>query len=451
MTPLEELQEALKRKYEGRPVWDWFAHRVRSHNQAKRGIPTEAFQGIQASRKVEDKLSKAGLGDRPRVIYIHIPFCQKLCSFCAFIRKPYSQLACQYSQSLLQAIDAVSQTPWAKEKPFEAVFIGGGTPTALPVDHLCKITDRISNSFQFVPDYEFTIESRFMGIDETYLNALSNTAVNRLSFGVQSFDTTLRRDIGRVVDRETILVTLDMALRKHFRSVSVDLIYNLPGQSNEQWNNDLETLLNADVSGASLYPLIPFEQSALMKKLKKNNSGDMLRSDQEYYFSMMAQSKFASHPEWKRFAPSHIGKDGIESSVYNESRLGTKDVLGIGSGAGGSIDNLSYMNCMAPDEYGATVEKGRLPIEFSSQKPWQAIPRMQAYNLLSEKGLDICWVKKEYQELVPIIEYLERLQLVHTDQSRIKLTENGCFWSYNITSLISRTIAQSLEDLGFSV
>jgi oxygen-independent coproporphyrinogen-3 oxidase len=443
--PMMDLKQALQRKDEGYPVWGLFPDRIRTHHEAMRGISSQAWKGNDAVLRVDETLKHPGSSTRPRAIYIHIPFCQKICNFCAFVRKPFGEMADGYVKALLQSIHVLAKTPWALSHPFDAVFFGGGTPTSLPKEHLCELVDTIASSFRLRENCEFTLEARFLGMDQEYLDALSRTAVNRLSFGVQTFDTELRHMIGRHEGKETVAELLTYACGQSFRSISVDLLYNLPGQSVALWDADIETVHSLPITGVSTYALIPFPNSPMMHKIANGSMKPLADIDTEFTYYKIATHSLMSQNNWTRLTPFHFGKRDQETCVYNESRLGNTDILGIGCAAGGSVDGMGYMNNMNPEDFINTVHEGTNPVSFASSKSDDAAHYMPLYELVREHGIDSSFIEQSFPEAVPLIEHLMKLGLLQQTNTRLHLTANGCFWTYTITSLITRCIAQYIE------
>ncbi|MBI4581201.1 MAG: radical SAM protein, partial [Planctomycetes bacterium] len=340
-----QVHEALRRKRAGRPVWEWFDRRVRTHQEATAGLGGRMCRGDAACRRLAAVLDETH-SDRPRVLYLHVPFCRRICTFCAFIRQAVSPAIDPYVAALGREIDAVARRRWSRARPFAAVYFGGGTPTVLDADSLVGLVRQVRERFPLDPTCEFTVEARFDGVDEDYLACLRDAGVNRVSFGVQTFDTQIRGRIGRVVDHDGILRTLDAAGRLGFGSISVDLIYNLPGQTEATWADDLRCLASTPASGASVYGLIPFPNSGLCRAIAAGQEPPLGGINVEYYLHRQADRALLGRPGWRRMLPFHYGREGVETRTYNGSRLGGVDVLGLGCGAGGELNGVAYMHEM---------------------------------------------------------------------------------------------------------
>ncbi|MEG1500516.1 MAG: radical SAM family heme chaperone HemW, partial [Clostridiales bacterium] len=189
-------------------------------------------------------------------IYTHIPFCVSKCNYCDFISFPvdnhHSQLR-KYA-SLLDK----DMAKWALREDFsqvETVYFGGGTPTVLATGDLLHLVSGISSMCNLQEDNEFTIECNPGTIDERNLLRLRQSGVNRLSVGAESFNDQVLQYMGRIYRAEDCLKLLKNARHAGFDNLSIDLIYGLPGQTVEQWLEDLNRALDLDIDHISVYGL----------------------------------------------------------------------------------------------------------------------------------------------------------------------------------------------------
>lgn len=442
MEATNELTQALFRQRQGEPVWSWFDQRVRTHHASMAGLSGRRYHGKAAVQRVDSRLEETRC-DRRRVLYLHVPFCRRICTFCAFFRQAAGRNVDRYAEALSGEIDAVADRPWPQARPFEAVYFGGGTPTVLPADELAGLVRRVRDRFPLTPSCEITVEARFDGTDESYLHALHAAGVNRLSFGVQTFDTRLRRRLGRIADRETILHTLDTAERAGFRSVSVDLMYNLPGQTESTWVNDLQTLASSTVSGASVYALVPFPDSALTKAMAAGSEPPLGGLDVEYALLRLADRTIRKRPGWQRMLPFHYGWTARETCTYNASRPGQIDVLGLGCGAGGELKGIGYMHEMNVGAFLDRKHTEALPVTSCVEREPCCTDRLEAFDLFSCEGIERGRLGSLVPSFIPAVEQLIALRLLADDGTRLRLTADGCFWSYNLAAMLTQSIVES--------
>ncbi|QNN23737.1 radical SAM protein [Planctomycetales bacterium ZRK34] len=441
----DTLAEAARRRDAGRPVWQWFDRRIRGHMEANAGLPSQSAPPPRAGAWLEQRLTEASC--KPRVMYVHVPFCKRICSFCAFFRKATASADLRaYTDALLKQIDRYAETRWTRSgPPFSAVYFGGGTPTALPADQLAQLIGAIRDRYPLRSDCEITVECRFDGLDEAYLDTLRSAGATRLSFGVQSFNTAVRQGVGRLADRQRVFDTLTTAGRMGFDSITVDLIYNLPGQTERSWFNDIIDLALTPATAASCYALIPMKGSALVKQIKLGRVESLGDVQHEYQLMRTAHELMGMRHGWRRFSFHHFGHADRERGVYNQTRSGGMDTLGFGSGGGGQIGDLSYMNPMNIEGFIEAQQAGHDSGVMASRQPAAARRFNRAYQLVEGDGI----MRGELLNILPSfersIDRLLNLELINEHHGRLSLTTDGCFWGYNLAALITGAIADALS------
>ena len=202
--------------------------------------------------------------------YIHIPFCKTKCTYCGFFQNGTSQsVEDQYIDGLISELKLASERPRLKDGLIHALFIGGGTPTSLSPANSERLLKAIKEYLPLANDYELTLEGRIHDLIPENLDVWMANGVNRMSIGVQSFNTEVRQMVGRLDTKETVLERL-AALKAYGQcSVVIDLIYGLPGQTMGVWEQDLADLVSSGVDGADLYQLNVFDGSDLNKDIAK--------------------------------------------------------------------------------------------------------------------------------------------------------------------------------------
>ena len=183
-------------------------------------------------------------------IYIHIPFCSNICSYCDFCKFYYNKkIVSNYLDSLTLEI---------KEKylgeEIDTIYIGGGTPSSLSLSELEKLFS-VLEIINFSSDVEFTFECNVLDLTEEKLIFLKEHGVNRLSIGVQSFNKEILSFLERRYDKNIILEKIRLA-KKYFSNINVDLMYAVPGEDLNILKNDLELFLSLDIKHISTYSLI---------------------------------------------------------------------------------------------------------------------------------------------------------------------------------------------------
>ncbi|MCD8340310.1 MAG: heme anaerobic degradation radical SAM methyltransferase ChuW/HutW [Burkholderiales bacterium] len=321
------------------------------------GVPV--FWGAQAAI---DKLA-----DRKRTIhavaYLHIPFCESRCLYCMFYQNPYDEeMANRYTEGLIKEIRMWSGRKILEGRPLEAVYFGGGTPTALSAKNIKRLVETVKEVLPVKENCEITMEGRINHFSDDKIEAALSAGVNRFSLGIQTFDTDLRRAMQRKDDRETVLYALEnMASYKEAATI-IDLIYGFPGQTPEIWWDDCITAESLNIGGIDCYQLNVFDKSPLMKQIERGKMpeapgmaevADMFAT----FVDVMSKSK-----RWNRLSNTHWGRSPLERNIYNVLGRGAGDCLGFGCGAGGKIAGNSYMMERKLSNWFGGIDKGEKPV-----------------------------------------------------------------------------------------
>lgn len=443
---LAALETAVQRARSGQAPWQLFDRRINSHHQAMSGFPSERLDPSCAPEHFHSALSTPVKGRR-RAIYVHVPFCRRLCSFCAFFRQPTKDdaLVYRYGTALLMTTAMVSGTAWATSDPIEAVYFGGGTPTTLLAEDLIAVVRMLRKRFMMSPECEITVETRCSDVDDAYLSQLREAGVNRLSFGVQSFDTTVRQDVGRVASDAEVLTALEQAQRIGFERISIDLIYNLPRETEATWQRDLDLLEQSPASAASVYDLIPVERSPLQRRISRGDHPPLGNLASQYARCEYAANRLLARQQWQRYSAVHFGNQQTEQSVYNSLRGQVADVLAIGAGGGGKIGAISYMNVFDVDAFVAsegTLDTTQMMVSRSPAK----LDELKAVLALSAVGqMEDARLRELLPDCGPVLEQLSDCELIEQHDADWRLTTAGCFWSYNIGAILAELICRELR------
>lgn len=264
-------------------------------------------------------------------LYIHIPFCEKICAFCDFYRIYYKDdKATLFVKNLL--IDLNNKV---KNQKLKTIYLGGGTPSSLRIDLL----DRLLSYLQtlMAEDCEFTLEATPSSLTEEKIQILAKNKVNRISMGVQSLNETVSQNMDRYEDINLIDEKIKLLRKYHINNISLDLIYGLPGQDLEILEIDLHQILKLDIDHLSLYALT-IEKNSKFGKLKIQKIDDELEGLmyskaieilESYDFYQYEISSFAKNQKYSR---------------HNLAYWHYYDFYGIGPGASGKEGLIRYDN-----------------------------------------------------------------------------------------------------------
>ena len=258
------------------------------------------------------------------MIYVHIPFCERKCNYCAFNSKTGDAVEKNsYVDALIKEINLRGQ------RDIETIYFGGGTPTTLTLNQLEKITCALRENFSIDGSAEITIEANPGTVDENYLRDLKYLGFNRLSLGVQSFDDALLKILGRIHDSRAAVETVALA-KKFFDNVSVDLMYGLPNQTLDKLRRDLDQIKNLDVQHVSIYGLEVEEGTKFFELARAGN----LPLPDENLCADMYELITATLPTfgYRRYEISNFAKESFESR-HNLGYWTGKKYIGLGAGA----------------------------------------------------------------------------------------------------------------------
>jgi len=200
--------------------------------------------------------------------YIHIPFCEHIWHYCDF-NKVFlkGQPVNEYLDALeKEIILTLKQNP---DTMLDTIFVGGGTPTALNEEQLLKLCEIIKRNLPFNESTEFTFEANPGDLSSEKIKILKNSGVNRISFGVQSFNDELLKSIGRVHRAEDVFRSVQEAKNAGFENISIDLIYSLPGQTLDDLKETIETAFTLDIPHFSGYSLIIEPKTVIYNLMRK--------------------------------------------------------------------------------------------------------------------------------------------------------------------------------------
>jgi len=283
----------------------------------------------------------------PQALYIHIPFCTNKCHYCDFTSYI---LKGQPVDAYLDALELEMQRTVAQWPPelIKTVFVGGGTPTVLTPPQLEKFLASVHRWFPLANDVEFTMEANPGTTDIDKLKAMHAGGVNRISFGVQSFDNDLLKRIGRIHEVDDVYRSLENARNVGFSNLSIDLMFNLPGQSLQLLEDSVNKALVLDLPHYSLYSL-KIEENTLFHKLYEKNELVLPDEDEEYEMYLLLIDKI-KQGGYGHYEISNFAKPGFESK-HNSTYWRNEPYYGLGTGAHGYVNRARHMNIKGVQNY----------------------------------------------------------------------------------------------------
>lgn len=395
-----------------------FKERIKTHHSAM----ADGKRYLTGMRKVTELLTTGEGAGSNSVIYIHVPFCTKICTFCN-MRRSLQAPTKNYADLLVQEIKQYAALPYVQETVFDAVYFGGGTPTTLPTSDLRKILRALKESFTFTEDAEFTVETTVTQLKKEKWMALVEEGVNRFSVGVQTFHEDGRRLMGRIGSGEAAYELLGQ-LKQAGVTVSMDLIYNYPGQTMEDLYGDLDRIIALDLDGFSMYSLIDMKETKIEQAQSQDNDERMFFAISEYMekagYRFLELTKMVKRDSYKYIMNRHSGAD----------------TLPLGAGAGGSLAGLAMMNPISLEEYQASVLsfEERKGMDFGPE--YKEIVRFKGdiQTIHLPRNTSLYENKDVYEKMV---EQLVEHGMVKEEEGQFKLTTKGEFWGNTISRELS--------------
>lgn len=369
-------------------------------------------------------------------LYIHIPFCSSICTFCIYSRiKVDLQIMERYTKAIQKEIRQYGNSSYMKGKKVGAIFMGGGTPTCLSEIQLREIIDTCRDSFSLTDDLEISVEGNILTATDRMLSELSKAGVTRVSIGAQTFDDRFRKALGLQKTGNDIMHWITMAKKYDFNSVSIDLMYGLPGQTVADWERDLIIALQAHPDHMSIYELYVVSGSHLYQNEERENfcTEDILYEMYLLAESMLLHAGYINQIISEYHSPAH------ESKFWEMVFDGYNDNLAVGASSFGYIGGISYQNYEDVEEYIKRIEIGKLPVKRVSQRA-EKIQLMERYLALTlrkgyvskQKFADIfsCTIESQFRE---VIKELLNKNYISENEKEYRLTQIGKYLQGDIS------------------
>ena len=427
----EEQRELQFGRASGDPLTEAFP-RKRVVHAGVRGEVVPPAEAQETWRTVMNTPAKKG---ELQTAYVHIPFCKTKCLYCGFFQNAAQQSAeDDYVEALIEEIASAADAPRLKGGLIHAVFIGGGTPTSLSAENAARVLGTLRRVLPLANDYELTLEGRIHDLVPEKIEAWLANGVNRISLGVQSFDTKVRQSQGRIETREEVLERLKLLKSYEQCSVVLDLIYGLPGQSMEVWQQDLDDLIASGIDGADFYQLNVFEGSDLNKRIAEGKLDPAATTKEQAKMYAFAHD-YMKKRGWRQLSMCHWASSNRERSLYNALAKKGVPMFPFGSSAGGFLGGYAVMLHRVLQPYAMLVASNQKPIMgLVKQSEIQPFSNC-AVNMLEYGLMDLSRLEAMDERLTGLrwlYELWEKRGLVAFNGVQYELTIAGKFWEVNI-------------------
>ena len=366
-------------------------------------------------------------------IYIHIPFCKQACHYCDFHFSTSLKKKDELIDALIREIE-LRQYEF-KNTTVETIYFGGGTPSLLTSEELKRIIDSVFKNYKVSENPEITLEANPDDLCSEQIINLSNSQINRLSIGIQSFHEKDLKLMNRAHNTQEAKQCLEEAT-KYFNNISLDLIYGIPGTTHQEWEQNIDIALAFGIKHISSYALTVEPKTALASFIDKgliNTVDDALIQEQFYILIDKLEANNFAHYELSNF-----GKEGFFSR-NNSAYWQGKHYIGIGPSAHSFNGKQRGWNIRNNTKYIKAIQNNELPIET------ETLTKTDRYNECVMTGLRTVWgvsIKKIKAEFGTTFEtyLLQQAQkhikehLLYIEDDKLKVTKKGKFLSDGIAS-----------------
>ena len=361
---------------------------------------------------------------KPTSAYVHIPFCTQICYYCDFSKVFIkNQPVDSYLEHLLEEFQSYDI------QKLSTLYIGGGTPTALSAPQLEVLLDGLTKNLDLSVLEELTIEANPGDLDADKIAVLKNSAVNRVSLGVQTFDDKMLKKIGRSHLEKDIYENIDRLKLAGFDNISIDLIYALPGQTMEQVKENVAKAIGLDIPHMSLYSLILENHTVFMNRMRRGKlplPKEELEAEMfEYIIEELERAGF------EHYEISNFSKPSFESR-HNLMYWDNAEYYGIGAGASGYVNGIRYKNHGPIRHYLSAVEEGnaRITEEHLSQK--EQMEEEMFLGLRKKSGVSMVRFEEKFGRSFDglygeIVKDLVQQGLMQIEGDRVRMTKRGLF------------------------
>ena len=371
-------------------------------------------------------------------LYIHIPFCDQICSFCSFNKSVSSEdTKSQYVKALLKEMEAYGRKRHVQNLKIDAVYLGGGTPNSLSPGDLTKVLSGLHTHFPLTKDCEITCEGTPQNFTPERNQALLAGGVNRVSAGIQTFDKSIRIAHLHMNDGKDDLLRYVEGIKRDFKNFNLDMIYNLPKQTDAIWQDDLATAIAMGSKHLTIYPLVLLEKTIFYTDYVKNGVHAPPDQDREIELFNWSLQKMSGSEFTTYYSVRDWAKPGHESR-YIRMNAECNQIVALGAGAHGYLAGQTYRNVRATNKYIASLlQDDALPLE--AQRFCTAEEEMQRYMVMGLRlnAFDTAPFEQKFgKPLAEVfgdkVETIVQSGYMTREDSKLHHTHEGLIWGNNL-------------------
>ena len=365
-------------------------------------------------------------------LYVHIPYCKRICNYCDFYRVVSSGSPKKYIESVIS--ESKLRKGYIGDAKINTVYIGGGTPSTLSIKELSLLVESLRDVYQWDKEVEFTLEVNPDDITEIYLRSIKDLGINRISIGIQSWSDRILKTMNRRHNSLQAEKAINYILDAEFKNISVDLIYGVPGLTMEEWEETLRRTVVFDIQHLSVYHLT-IEPDTVFGKMKKQGLLDEIEEE----YSVAQYNLLLEITEGAGFINyeiSNFGKEGFFSK-HNTSYWQQIPYIGLGPSAHSFNGYSRQWNESDVDKYIEEIDNGRLPYEKEELDEKVRFNEYVMTSLRTMWGIDLDKIEEKFGK--EILDYTKNLAKKYVEygmmlekKGNLSLTKQAIMVSDNI-------------------
>ena len=367
-------------------------------------------------------------------IYIHIPFCKKLCYYCDFYHVVSPDNNSVFIEALLK--ETSLRKEYLENETVSTIYLGGGTPSVFSIKDLGIILNHINKLFSVSADCEITIELNPDDVQGSYLKGLKNHNINRISLGIQSWRDSDLKMLNRRHDSVQAESALKETLNAGFKNVTIDLIYGIPGMSLKEWESNLDFSFSFDIRHLSAYHLTFETGTVFGKMLERGDISEIDENESAAQFNLLIEK--AESAGFIQYEISNFGKPGY-FSIHNSNYWKQVSYLGLGPSAHSFNGYARQWNVRDLKGYIKSVNGGK---PFFESEELDIKKRFNEYIMTSLRtmwGIDLEYIEKTFEKegydyVINLSGKFRNYGLMKQEKNSLVLTNQGKLISDNIIS-----------------
>src|SRR5450759_3885536 len=367
-------------------------------------------------------------------IYIHIPFCKKLCYYCDFYHVITSEKNSVFVDALLK--ETALRKDYLEDETVSTIYIGGGTPSVFSIKELSDILNQINKFFRVEENCEITIELNPDDVNQDYMEGLKKLNINRISLGVQSWRDSDLKMLNRRHNSEQAAAALTEVFNAGFNNVTIDLIYGIPGMTVKEWSSNLDKAFSFDIKHLSAYHLTIEPGTVFGKMQEKGHFTEIDEDESNAQFNTLIEKAEAAG--FIHYEISNFGKPGYFSK-HNSNYWKQVNYLGLGPSAHSFNGYSRQWNIRNLNGYIKSINSGK---SFFEKEELDTKARFNEYIMTSLRtmwGIDLEYIettfeKEGYDYVVNLSGKFKNYGLMKQEKNSLVLTNQGKMISDNIIS-----------------